>query len=96
MNKYLIISLFLVACGKGSSGGQGLAGLNGSNCIVVQNVDSATITCPDGSTATLMNSDGCTVEQVDLGVEITCGDTTTLISKTIHDYGKHKGDKGED
>ncbi len=98
MNKYVLIGLFLVSCGKGSSGAPGIDGLpgnpgsDGEPCTVVENNNSVTVSCPDGTSATFNN---CFAEEVENGVLLTCGDESTLISKSIHDYGKHKGPKDD-
>ena len=107
MKKYLIISLVLVSCARGPRGFDGRPGPKGdagSSCLVTQGEDSATITCSDGSSATVTNGEdgsngldgllgatgeSCTVEQVENGALVTCGDSSVLILNGKHDNGNH-------
>ncbi len=76
---------------SGSKGDRGPAGASpdGGGCTITQNADgTATVTCADGTTATLTSGQdgapgnpgaGCTAASVDGGVQVTCGDASTTI-----------------
>lgn len=54
MNKFLVI-MFLSVVGCESEGGDAPIGSSSTSCTVVQEEAGATIRCPDGSTATVLN-----------------------------------------
>jgi hypothetical protein len=59
MKKYLVLIPFLLACGDtGATGPQGPAGIS-LTCSVSSLPEGALITCPDGSTAVILNGKDC-------------------------------------
>lgn len=81
---------------KGADGTNGAAGQNGVSCSATQTTSGATITCTDGTTATVSNgqqgapgADGasCTVTNNSNGTRtITCGTASITISNYSVDY----------
>jgi hypothetical protein len=82
MKMAIIALLVLFACGKKDKKEKTVVGPQGPSCKVSQLTDSAKITCPDGSVATVQNGAAgangasCSVEQLTNGSKISCTDGT--------------------
>ena len=55
----LCVFLLIVSCAPGHRGSQGVQGEQGLSCTVLQDERGATIECPDGSTAVILNGKDC-------------------------------------
>lgn len=75
MNKFLVI-MFLSVVGCESEGGDAPIGSSSTSCTVVQEEAGATIRCPDGSTATVLNG----VTPAPTSTATSSSSTTTIAS----------------
>lgn len=90
MKKLLLMCLF-VGCGKKI---EKVVGPTGTSCTVTQTVSGATITCTDGTSASVVNGvdgspgidglpgldgDSCTVSQLVNGALISCGSSSAVV-----------------
>lgn len=101
MVKVFIVSLLLISCGQNDNQDKAsrVVITKVESCSVIDSAESATITCPDGTSSVILkpkdgldgedgkDGDGCSVVQTDTGVNITCGNIVTNV---------YNGKDGED
>jgi Outer membrane cytochrome MtrC/MtrF-like, domains II/IV len=88
-----LVVLATLGLGFGCSGSQGERGpagasSDGGSCTVTKTDGGATISCPNGSTATISNGQsgldgglgtGCTAAETEAGIVVTCGDASVTV-----------------